>query len=64
MTGWMKAYVVAGALVLGGHALGTGLGWFKSYRSSPIIDLRGMNSGGGSGRSGGGFGGGGFRGGK
>ena len=67
MSGGMKAYIVAAALGLGLHGLGTGLGWFKQYRTTPFIDLRGLNSGGGggSGSSGGsGWGGGGFRGGK
>ena len=60
MSGGMKAYIVAAAIGLGLHGLGTGLGWFQKYRVVPIIDLRSLNSGGG----GSGWSGGGFRGGK
>ena len=62
MTRAMKAYCLVAGLIVGGHALGTGLGWFKVYRTTPVFDMRTSGGGGGGGHSG--WSGGGFRGGK
>jgi len=60
MTRGLKAYLVAGGLVLGLHGLGGALGWWKPGTFAEQMSIRNWNLGGG----GSGGGGGGFRGGK
>ena len=62
MTRGMKAYILAGGLTLGFHALGGSLGWWKGGPFIEAMSVKNWNTGGGGGGSG--WGGGGFRGGK